>query len=226
MNILITGADRPLGALAASRLRDRHRLQLTGAAPALAGDLSGMSYCQADLRQPDQTAPLVQAVDAVLHLDPYDPAPVSGAEAEQERLDIAARGAYVLLKQAREAGVERAIVASTLELFEAYPEAFVVDETWQPQPAARAEALAPMMCELTAREFAREGGIRVICLRFGKLGDPKGTSEEEALRAFEEALALEFGDPGYRWGLFHISSGERFATSNGQSPLAVAQVAN
>ena len=151
---------------------------------------------------------------------------MSSADAEQERLDIAARGTYVLLKEARKAGVDRGIVASTLGMFEAYPEEFNVNETWQPQPPARAEALAPMMSELTAREFAREGGIRIVCLRFGRLGDPEGTTEEDARRALDEALALEFGDPGYRWGLFHISSGERFATGNGQSPLAVAQVAN
>ena len=147
MNILVTGADRPLGALAASHLRDRHRVQLTGAAPTLDGDLSGISYCKADLREPDQTSPLVQGIDAVLHLDPYDPAPVSSADAEQERLDIAARGTYVLLKEARKAGVDRGIVASTLGMFEAYPEEFNVNETWQPQPPARAEALAPMMSD-------------------------------------------------------------------------------
>ncbi len=219
MNLLITGADRSLGRLAAGVFRNGHRLRLTGTGPSLAGELSDLEYRPADLRTPEEVAPLVEGMDAVLHLAVFDPAPLSGAAAEQERLDVAARGTYVLLSEARKAGVERAILVSTLALFEAYPEDYVVDETWQPQPPVDAEALAPYLSELTCREFARAGELYVACLRFGPLGEAEGTTEEDAVRALESALALEIKLPGYRWGLFHISSGKRFSTGAERGPL-------
>ena len=226
MNLLITGADRPLGGLAARVFRNAHRLRLTGIGASLAGELSDLDYRTADLRTPEEAAPLVEGMDAVLHLAVYDPAPLSGPSAQTDRLDVAARGTYVLLSEAREAGVERAILVSTLALFEAYPEDYVVDEAWQPEPSADAEALAPYLSELTCREFARAGGICAVCLRFGALGEAEGTTEEDAVRALEDALALEFEQPGYRWGLFHISSGKRFSTGAARGPLQLERRAD
>ncbi len=219
MNVLLTGADRPLGALAATRLRGDHSLRLTGSAPALDGQLSAMDYRAADLRVPDEVAPLVGGMDAVLHLDPHDPAPVAGVDAEQERLDVAARGTYVLLQAASQAGIGRVVVASTMALFDRYSEDYVIDETWQPQPTAQAESLAPMMSELSAREFARQGELSVVCLRFGALSGSDGTTEDDAVGALAEALTMEFKQPGYLWHLFHVVSSGRFANRDNPLPL-------
>ena len=219
MNILLTGADRPLGTLAAAHLSQDHRLRLTGSTPELEGDLPAMDYRAADLRVPDEVAPLVAGMDAVLHLDPYDPTPVTGADAEQERLDIAARGTYVLLQEAAGAGANKAVVVSRMSLFEGYPADYVIDQSWQPQPSAQAESLAPWLCELSAREFARQGELNVICLRFGNLAAADGTTEEDAARALTGALGIDFHRPGYRWCLFHIVSAGRFATEGGPFPL-------
>ena len=219
MNILLTGADRPLGKLAAAHLGRDHRLRLAGSTPELDSELPATDYRVADLRVPDEVAPLVAGMDAVLHLDPFAPAPVTGADAEQERLDIAARGTYVLLQMASEAGVNKAIVASTMALFESYPKDYMIDDTWQPQPSAQAESLAPWMSELTAREFARQGELDVICLRFGTLGVADGTAAEDVARALTGALGVDFHRPGYRWCLFHVVSGGRFATERGPFPL-------
>ena len=218
MNILLTGADRPLGALAAARLSKDHHLRLTGSAAALGGKLSAMDYQAADLRVPDEAAPLVEGMDQVLHLDPYDPAPVMGVDAEQVRLDVAARGTYVLLQAASQAGIGRVVVASTMALFDRYSNDYVIDETWQPQPTAQAESLAPMMSELSAREFARQGELSIVCLRFGALGSD-GTTEDDAAGALAEALTMEFEQPGYLWHLFHVVSTGRFANRDNPLPL-------
>ena len=207
MDLLITGADRPLGRLAAGHFKEAHRLRLTGAAPSAPGG----EYRSADLREPEEVARLVEGMQAVLHLAVYDPTPLSGPGAEQARLEVAARGTYVLLCEARKAGVERVVLASRLALMEAYPEDYVVDENWQPRPEADAESLAPYLSEIVCREFAREGGIQTVCLRLGAPGE----AEADVLQALEGSLALGFEHPGYRWHLFHISRSARFPMGAG-----------
>ena len=216
MKILVTGADRPLGALAAERLSGAHDLRLSGSA-AVEGRLSSIDYRTADLRVPEEAAPLVVGMDAVLHLDPFDPAPPTTGDIDKERLDMAARGTYVLLQAASRAGVTRVVVASTMALFDSYADDYLIDETWQPRPVAQAESLAPMMSELSAREFARQGELCVVCLRFGVLSD--GTTEDDAAGALEEALTMEFSQPGYLWHLFHVVSTGRFASGRPPLPL-------
>ena len=219
MRILLTGADRPLGALAAVRLGEAHDLRLTGSAATLKGAPVATDYHAADLRVPEQVQPLVAGMDAVVHLDPYDPAPVTGDNAEQDRIDIAGRGTYVLLQAASQAGVTIAVVASTMALFESYPDDYVVNETWQPQPAAQAESLAPLVSELCAREFARQGELCVVCLRFGALSGPEGTTEDHVAGALAEALTMQVDQPGYLWHLFHVVSTGRFANRDNPLPL-------
>lgn len=219
MNLLITGADRSLGQLAVGHFKDVHRLRITGTEPSVDGD----DYRPVDLREPGAVAPLVEGIQAILHLAVYEPVPLTGPGAEQERLDVAARGTYVLLQEARKAGVERVVLASRLALMAAYPEDYVVDENWQPEPAAEAESLAPYLSEIVCREFAREGGICTICLRFGALGEAEGTAETDALQALDGSLALVFENPGYRWHLFHVSRSARFPMRAALEPLGFEQ---
>jgi nucleoside-diphosphate-sugar epimerase len=222
MKLLITGADRPLGRLATDYFQTTRDLVLTGQAAALNGVHANLPYQLVDLRQPDAVKPLLAGVEAILHLDIYDPQPLSGPQAEQDRLDIATRGTYVLLSEARQAGVERLILASSLAHFDAYPQDYVIDESWQPEPAPNADALAPYLGEIVCREFAREGGIRAICLRFGPLDAPGGTPAGEALQALSGALALPFTETGYRWRLFHLTAAERFDTNAAREALAIS----
>lgn len=210
MRVLITGADCRLGQLAVARFGETHDLRTTGTSPSAPDGSAGETYRCADLRRPEDVAPLVAGIDAVLHLSVYDPAPLPGVDAEQERLDLAARGTYVLLQEARKAGVARVVLASTLSLFDAYAEEFVVDESWRPRPGAGAELLAPYLGEMVCREFAREGGIGAVCLRFGPLGAEDGTPEQDAVEALAQALAMPMRARGYRWHVFHISRADRF----------------
>ena len=206
MKLLVTGADNALGECAVRHFSKEHEIKAVGR--------------DADLRDPAVAASLVEGVGAVLHLDGYT---TDATQAEFELLDLSARGTYVLMHTARDAEVGRVVVGSTLDFFEDYPEDYVITEDWRPVPKPNTASLSPLIVELTAREFAREGGIEVVCLRFGSL-DATGTSPADAMKAIEEALKLKFNRHGYRWGLFHIHSDrDRFATMMPTSPLRMQE---
>ena len=114
----------------------------------------------------------------------------------------------MLLQAAREAGVKRLVLISSLDLMRGYDERFVVTAEWQPRPAANAQALAPHLAELVGREIARTGDIEVVALRFGAWGEE--TSEEDAARAVAKALS-DAMPQHYHWTLRHVTSSGRFA---------------
>lgn len=219
MRILITGADQPLGARAAAALRQRHELRLTGRESAAPEGLDALPYTPADLREPQQVAPLVDGVEAVAHLALHAPLPTSNPEAEKWALDWATQGTYVLLEAAREAGISRVVMASRLDLMAAYPEDALVDETWKPRPEANAASLAPWLAELTLREYVRAAGMVGVCLRFGELGPGStGTTPEDAVVAIERALTMDVTGSPHRWWLYHIASGDRYPTGAAAHP--------
>jgi nucleoside-diphosphate-sugar epimerase len=212
MRILVTGADQPLGREVALHLSRSHDVRATGFSPTSAADLGEFAYYQADLRSEEAVRPLVADTDAVIHVAEFD-APIGNSpEAEIEALDRAGRGTYVLCDEARNAGVDRVIVAGSLEVFDAYPDNYLIDEQWKPRPMPDARHMVPFLCETSAREFPREGGIRGVCLRFAPIGqDPElNTRLQDALHAVDCALDLEFREAGYRWYVFHIASSQRF----------------
>ena len=148
-----------------------------------------------------------------------------GGGADGDVLDFATRSTYVLMQAGREAGVKRVVLVSTMAMFETYPFDYAVDEIWQPRPFATAQSLAPFLVEITCREFARQGGIAVICLRFGTLGEEEGTSKTDALAALDGALKLELDPLAYRWHIFHIYSGKRFSMRAARQSLGLKETA-
>jgi nucleoside-diphosphate-sugar epimerase len=196
MLILITGAETPLGQVAINALSGSHELRLAGSA---------------DLRKPDEVASLVQRVDAILHLAPSQPEPADDAAGVGDVLDHAARGTYVLLHAALEAGVRRVVLASRLSLLDSHPNA-VIDETWEPLPGTDATSLAPYLAELTLREFVRAEEMIGICLRMGELG-PEGTTPQDAATALTRALTMELGKHRYHWWLYHVESAGRYPSA-------------
>lgn len=207
MQVLITGAGTPLSDAVVAALGSQYDLRFTGEPSE-----GALSVVPADLRVPEQVAPLVEGVDAILHLAPYARVSTPDARAERDALNQAARGTYVLLHAALNAGVRRVVLASRLDLLAAYPEECLVDETWKPVPDTTAAGLAPYLAELTLREFVRAEPILGICLRLGELGSG-GTTPADAVRALERALQMDTADNKYRWWLYHVSSEERFSSA-------------
>lgn len=199
MKLVVTGADRPLGALLCRGLAQGRELAPAGAS--------------VDLRSPEQVAALLQGAQAIVHALPYDPPMGSGPEAEGEVLDLVARSTYVLVRGACEAGIARMVLISQLSLMEAYPPEYEVGPEWEPRPRPEGLALAPYMAELTCREIARLGKLEVVCLRLGALDAPEGTSGADALKAVAAALAYEREEGHYHWAVHHVASAGRFTTA-------------
>ncbi|MFN3651740.1 MAG: NAD-dependent epimerase/dehydratase family protein [Armatimonadota bacterium] len=208
MRLLVTGAESPLGRVVVEALEGEHELRGTG---------------DADLRSPEQLRPLLEGVETVLHLAPHSPASPATPEAEAEVLDLAARGTYVLLKEALAAGVRRVVLASRLEVLTRYEEAYLLDESWKPRPAPEAAALAPHLAELAVREFVRAEPLLAVCLRLGDLdGADPATSPALAVEAIRKALALDPGGSHYRWWLYHVTESPRFSPARAaEAPLGL-----
>ena len=90
-------------------------------------------------------------------------------------------------------------------------EEYVAEPWWRPRPRPDGGELAPYLAELVCREIARTGAIEVRCLRMGPLGDPRGTSSEDAVAAVEAALGGEAAAGGYSWQVDHVLTGGPFA---------------
>lgn len=199
MRVLITGANQQLGQLVTSGLQSDFELRPTAV----------------DLREPESVAPLVAGMDAVLHLANFD----TTITDENERLDRASRGTYVLLQEACKAGVQRVVYASRVSLMADYPEGCVVDEQWRPRPRATAESLSPYLGELVCREFARERRLLCVCLRLGESNGPHGVTTDD-VRALKLALAMDVNMGDYMWWLYHIAAGGRFVSMTAEgAPL-------
>jgi nucleoside-diphosphate-sugar epimerase len=154
----------------------------------------------------------VSGVQAVLHLAPYlqgrsvNAAPVTA-------LDDATRGTFVLANAAREAGVERIIVASTLDLFSRFPAHYQINEVWRPRPTTDLDQLCPWLAELSLRENTRRGPFHGLCLRLGEVVDNAHAAThpynanwvhvEDVAQAVR--CAIHFTPPHYAsWSLFHV----------------------
>ncbi len=216
MKIVVTGCDRPFPKSVARHLSDEHEVVAVGRA-------AGSGVDEVLLPEPDRVNPIIQGVDAVVHGDVFETAALSDAK-DETVLDDAVRGAYVMLEEAQTAGVERAILISTLDLLADYPDDYVLEETFRPRPRPEAGSLAPYLVEQTFREFAREGPITSICLRMGEIEGPDGTPQDLALEAIVRALSMPLGETRYRWFLYHVCGTERFPfRAAKQAPLSLVE---
>lgn len=122
---------------------------------------------------PDQTTDddaawrAVRGVEALLHLGSVS----DGSGHAAQELDTTTRGTYKVLKAATEAGIRRAVIASSLSSFAAYPDDVYLTEHWRPRPTDAPEQMLPYLREMVCREFARDCRIGITCLRFGQLVD-------------------------------------------------------
>lgn len=240
MRVLITGGESPLGGALAASLAGEHavRLVVAGHAEGKGGTaiVTGVERVIGDLREPEFSARAVDGMEAVLHLAPLWPGLPADAT-DQEVLDHATRGTYVLLNAAVQAGARRMVLASTLDLFERYPAGWSVGEGWQPLPSTHTWQLAAYLAEASAREISRVEPLQTVCLRLGRVVgdeevagrsyDPRWLHVEDAVQAFGRALALApnsrqpgtSGPPQHGWWVYHIPGGGRWT----RVPLAAAR---
>jgi nucleoside-diphosphate-sugar epimerase len=223
------------------------RIAITGSESVLAGALSvalsgenEVVSLPADPRDRVAASDLLAGVDSLIHLDPIAPAPDDSTD--QDLLDRAGRGTYVLLTAAVEHRVRRVVLGSSLSLLERYPASWAVSETWRPRPdVTDARQLAAHVAEHAARQFVFFSPLQVVCLRFGEIVDPgsgpvpsdwRAVHVADAVTAVEKALTAplrlgdDFGPEGFGsgsgldhgWRVYHIPG-----AGNTRIPLAEAQ---
>jgi nucleoside-diphosphate-sugar epimerase len=196
VKILLTGTDSKLGRLLAEHLGGHHKVTATDGS--------------VDIRDPEVVRPLVSDIDVIVHAGAIWDLPGHSASSEAGILDWSARSAFVLLDEAVKAGLSRAVLVSTLVLFDDYPEGYVLDETFKPKPRAEAVSLATLLAERIFREFARQGPIHTMCLRFGDLDTQEGTPTSMALESVSRAVEAKIESDGYRWGVYNVAGTERY----------------
>ena len=216
MKVLITSAGTALAQELAKALAGAHAVRLTDVVDvAVAGD-----FVRCKLGHEGETGAMVEGMDAIVHLAQLPEAVYS----DEREVDFQTRCTYNLLWAARERNVPHLIYASTLRLFETCDETWNVTEVWRPRPLVEARPMARYLGEFTCREFAREGSVRVTCLRLGAL-EGAGTDAltmADAVRAIAKALALTATGP--RWQIMHIQSdvpNARFPTARAKEVLGI-----
>ena len=215
MRILITSTSTDMGKILTEGLSDdKEVVQL---------DLSTASDPSTS------TLDLIKGIDAIVHLLDTDiKTDVSTS------LDLAMRGTYDLLWLAGQEGIARVVLLSSLSLFGKYDGDMRVTETWRPTVTTAPKILCNHLAEYVCREFAREGRLSIVCLRFGELVlDPSqqnidsGIYPEDAVNAVKRALEFDLPlgkttELPQRWNIFHVQSetqNPRFPIDNALSIL-------
>ena len=229
MRILLTSASSRLSRELAAALGRRHELCLT--------DRSWVEtpheFVLSELGPDASIGELVKDMEAIVH--PGYSGETDSIIAIQEQLDAATRCTYNLLRAARAEGVHRIVYLSSLRLMDKYGEDLAVTERWLPLPTTDTELLCRHLGEFICREFAREQGITVICLRLGELvpgeSDP-AIVPSSALFPHDLACAvgaaLELRGEDRRttapdtWKIYHVQSSlphQRYLTMAAQERL-------
>ena len=212
MTLLLTGGDAPLARALAAALRPSHPVRLFDAQFA-SPPPEGVEALTGDLRDPAVAAQAVRGCEVLVHLAPI--APVHGDDTLA--LDLATQGSYMLINAARQAGVRRVILASTLTLFEQMPSSWRITEAWRPRPTLDIDPLRAWLAELEVCENTRRGPLPTLCLRFGRIvGDAEIASQpfdplwlhiDDAVHGAQRALAFQPKEPdGPHWHVFHITA--------------------
>ncbi|OHB78628.1 MAG: hypothetical protein A2V98_06670 [Planctomycetes bacterium RBG_16_64_12] len=206
--VLITSAESPLAGAIAAELSRGYRVSLT----AREDVRSDYPVTKSELNADEATVALVRGNEAIVHVAQ----PVVAAD-ETVPIDDRTRLTYNLLQAAKQAGVQRLVYLSSLELLTAYGEEFEVTEEWRPRPGSEPRLLSHYLGEFTCREFAREGSLSVVILRLGKVVraeeaagqpfDPLWVDQRDVVQAVWLALAALETDDGRKlgpWSIFHV----------------------
>ena len=216
MNILITGASSQLAQAIASELKDDHSVRLMDSVPVDVAE--GCDFIQGNILDPDDSWDAVRGIDTLIHTgEPPADLPSDELKREQMLLDLATRGTHVLFSTAVEAGIKKFICASTLSIFNTYPDDVYITELWKPRPSPEIVGMTKYLGELTAREFAREHLVTVTGLRLGELvleetvqGDAPNLAWldiRDAAGAFRCVLNRDSSNSAWwtqRWAVYHI----------------------
>ena len=204
--ILVTGAASLLGAAVTAQLRASGRAVRTTDTVDLphAGDEVAAEHWVCALGHDGSTAALVAGVRQILHLEPVServvPSLAQLAELDHDVdddrwLDRCTRCTYNLLDAAARAGVERLVVASSMDQFLAVDADVTFDVSWRPRPGCEPHVLGAHLSELISKEFAAVGAMqRTVIARLGQIVPeaPSGSAPPNDAAAAAAAIDSRF----------------------------------
>jgi nucleoside-diphosphate-sugar epimerase len=193
MRVLMTGAGGQIGSRIHPLLRDRFELRLADVKPIN----NEPDVHVADIANLHELAPLMEGVDAVMHL-----AIASGRDFRNRQdefgaaqLDVNVKGTYNVLEAARRQGVGRDVNASSVMTDFGYPPGRYIAAT-DPPCADSLYAATKYMGEVLGELYSRLHGLSVICWRIGSPVDPaiepKGWMRSRAIH--EKGLLVSYTD--------------------------------
>jgi uronate dehydrogenase len=202
--LLVTGSAGRVGRLLRPRLarpdRELRLLDLVTQEPAAPGE----TLIEGDLTDPGTLARAVADVDAVLHLAAY---PVERSWADLQRLNV--DGTRAVLEAAREAGVRRVLLASTIHAAGFYPRSEAALPAAAPARPDTYYGWSKAAVESLGSLYADRFGMSVFAVRLGAcFATPLSVSlldvwisPDDCARLVEACLATDH--TGYRvlWGI-------------------------
>ena len=103
--------------------------------------------------------PLIDKSDILIHFAK------SKIITDSNSLNIYLRNTYNLLFSAIQKGVKRIIFISDLDIFNHYPDNYIINENWHPKPSTKILDLSSYLSEFIVKEYARTFPVRVTNLR-------------------------------------------------------------
>lgn len=234
MTVLVTAASSRTSAIIARQLAAAgHDLRLTDVAST--DNLArAHNFMQCDLGHGTKTDDLVAGVDAIALVGCCG---YTSADPNM-MIDYHTRRTYNLLWAGADAGVERVVHLSTLQLMAAYEENLVVTENWKTLPhAGDVTMLCAHLSETVCKEFARDRKLRVVNLRLGwPIVDDAASASDNVADGSEIAdSALTAADLGTavgaaltadipQWQTLHVQSAvpnQRYTTARASRMLGI-----
>jgi UDP-glucose 4-epimerase len=167
MRVLVVGAGGNLGRVVVPALMEAGHTARLADARALEAE---QEFVRVDVRSPEQVRRAMRGVDAVVHA-----AALHGIHLErwppQDFWQVNVTGTFNVLEAAREAGVRRLVLCSTMAVYgqsaEPPGDAWAVVSDNSPTLPTDVYGMSKWLCEQLGRYYARHWGIGTVALRLG-----------------------------------------------------------
>jgi len=195
--VLITGGSGRLGPFVVDEVSRQHEVSVLDLNP----PPREVPHLTGDVTDLDTVRRAVAGHDAVIHLAAID----IGTPAEpQEYFRVNVMGTWNVLQAAREAGIGKVVVASSIsasgigEIRESFPPEYLPIDERHPCRPVHAYGVSKRVIEQVARSFVDGGGMSVICLR------PTAVMFPHTYARFVERAA----DPAHPWLAAWLTAGD------------------
>jgi nucleoside-diphosphate-sugar epimerase len=179
--VLITGGAGFIGSNVVAELTDRGYSVVvldsfeTGARESLSDVEGECDVVEGDIRDRNVVREAAEGADAVVHEAAVTSVPGS-VEEPARTSDVNCTGTAVVLEEVRDAGVEKAVVASSAAVYGDGTPPFSEDDTPSPESPY---ALSKLWTERLARQFDELHGVETVALRYFNVYGPGQDTDSE-----------------------------------------------